>query len=302
MGGFDAARRSALMQDLLGLLTGRETELLPFDAVREGFWLKHLVDRGVQEVALDGIVGTIGREHEFNRAFLPREESLRERWEKARELAEGQEGFAPVELYQVGEAYFVVDGHHRVSVARAMGQRAIEARVKEYLTAVPLPASATSEDVLLRRFQADFLEATGLVAASGDEFRLSDVSGYERMLEHINVHRYYRGVETSREIGWGEAVASWRDDIFRPMVETIRTSGIIAEFPGRTEADLYLFTMDHLHHLRQRYAPKAVQPAVAVRHFRLFYRPASRLRERLRAWWMRRRARGGAGLREGPPG
>lgn len=300
MGGFDAARWSALMQDLLGMVTGRTTELLPFDAVREGLWLNHLVDRGVGEVAVDRIVGTLGREHEFNRAFLPREESLRERWESVRELAESQKGFAPVELYKVGEAYFVVDGHHRVSVARAMGQATIEAHVKEYLTAVPLEATATSEEVLLRRFQADFLEATGL-PADADELRLTDVSGYERLLDHINVHRYYRGLETGREINWSEAVASWRDDVFRPMVKTIRASGILAEFPGRTEADLYLFTMDHLHHLRQRYAPKEVRPAVAVRHFKLFYRETPRLREKLRAWWVRRRARISAGARERSP-
>ena len=292
---FDAARRAALMQDLLATLTGRPLDLLPFDAVREGLWLKRFVDRGVREVPLDRVVGTLGREREFNRAFLPREESLRERWERMRGLAEGPEGFAPVELYKVGEAYFVVDGHHRVSVARALGQDVIEASVKEYPTPVPLEADATAADVLLKRFLADFLEATGLQPESPDEYRLTEVDGYERLLEHINVHRYYRGIETGRPVEFKEAVESWRDSVFRPMVAIIRSSGVMAEFHGRTEADLYLFTMDHLHHLRQRYAPGRVGPALAVRHFRLFVAGRSRLRDSLRAWWQRRRAGRGVG-------
>ncbi|HUK13970.1 MAG TPA: hypothetical protein VLW17_11775 [Thermoanaerobaculaceae bacterium] len=292
---FDAARRAALMQDLLATLTGRPLDLLPFDAVREGLWLKRFVDRGVEEVPLDRVVGTLGREREFNRAFLPREESLRERWERMRGLAEGPAGFAPVELYKVGGVYFVVDGHHRVSVARALGQGTIEAAVKEYPTPVPLDAGATAADVLVKRFLADFLEATGLQPDDPDEYRLTEVDGYERLLEHINVHRYYRGIETGRPVEWQEAVASWRDSVFRPMVAIIRSSGVMAEFPGRTEADLYLFTMDHLHHLRQRYAAERVGPALAVRHFRLFVAGRSRLRDSLRAWWQRRRAGRGAG-------
>jgi len=111
---FDAARRAALVQDLLGVLKGRPVDLLPFDRVRAGLRLKHIVDRGLHDVPLERIVGTLGREREFNREFLPREEALRDRWEEVEELAEGPAGFPAVELYKVGDAYFVVDGHHRL--------------------------------------------------------------------------------------------------------------------------------------------------------------------------------------------
>ena len=86
---FDAALRSALIQDLLAQVRGRPTDLLPFDAVRERLPLRNLVDRGIQEVPLGRIVGTVQREREFNRAFLPREEGLRSRWEEIEGLAEG---------------------------------------------------------------------------------------------------------------------------------------------------------------------------------------------------------------------
>src|SRR3990172_1106128 len=98
---FDEARRNALMADLLSLVQGRPSDLLPFEQVRERLGLKQLVDRGVQEVPLDKIVGSVGREHAFNRAFLPREESLRKRWEELKDVAEGPAGFPPVDLYLV---------------------------------------------------------------------------------------------------------------------------------------------------------------------------------------------------------
>jgi hypothetical protein len=282
---FDAARRAALIQDLLAQARGRPTDLLPFDAVRERLKLRNVVDRGVQEVPLDRVVGTVQREREFNRAFLPREEALRGRWREVEDMAEGLRGFPPVELYRVGDAYFVVDGHHRVSVAGALGAPTIEARVKEFATPVPLSSDASIEDILSREGLAGFLETTALTPGSPDEFRATEPDAYERLLEHIAVNRHFRGIEERREIPWPEAVLSWRDAVYRPMVETIRRSDVLSDFPGRTETDLYLFVMDHLHHLRQRYGDR-LRPSLALRHFRLSRLPRdSTFPDRLRRVW-----------------
>lgn len=288
MNGFDNARRIALMQDLLSHLLKRPADLLPFDQVRERLRLLRVVDRGIQEVPLERIVGTLQREREFNRAFLPREEKLRERWEDLEELSLGSRGFPPVELYRVGDVDFVVDGHHRVSVARAQRARTIEARVKEFVTDVPLDPGASLEDVILKEGLARFLEATGLAPSSPDEFRVTEPNGYERLLDHVSVHRYYRGIELARPVSWEEAARSWYETVYRPMIETIRRSQILQQFPGRTETDLYLFTMDHLHHLRQRYGPK-FPLSRAVRHFELSLTPRGGPLARLRLWWARRR-------------
>lgn len=276
------------MQDLLSHLLKRPADLLPFDQVRERLRLLRVVDRGIQEVPLERIVGTLQREREFNRAFLPREEKLRERWEDLEELSLGSRGFPPVELYRVGDVDFVVDGHHRVSVARAQRARTIEARVKEFVTDVPLDPGASLEDVILKEGLARFLEATGLAPSSPDEFRVTEPNGYERLLDHVSVHRYYRGIELARPVSWEEAARSWYETVYRPMIETIRRSQILQQFPGRTETDLYLFTMDHLHHLRQRYGPK-FPLSRAVRHFELSLTPRGGPLARLRLWWARRR-------------
>ena len=290
---FDAARREALIRDLLGTLLGRPVDLLPFDEVRERLRLSKLVDRGLRDVPLEKIVGTLGREREFNRAFLPRAEVLRERWDDVSDLAD-RRGFPPVELYQVGDAYFVVDGHHRVSVAHRLRQPTIEAHVKEFLTPVPFPAEASPEDVLLKEGLADFLATTGLVPENEDDYRVTEPKGYEKLLEHISTHRYYRGIDLSRPFSWPEAVASWRDLVYRPMVSLIRKSGVLEEFPGRTETDLYLFVMDHLRHLRTLYGDRDVSWSRAVRHFALAEKEAGSLVERVKGWW--------TSLRKGRPG
>ncbi len=256
------------MQDLLALVRKRPRDLLPFEEVRDRLKLRRVVDRGTRDVPLGQIVGTFGRRGEFNRAFLPRSEALRERWEDVKDLAEGTSGFPAVELYQVGEAYFAVDGHHRISVARSLGAPSIEARVLEFLTPVPLGADASPEDVLQKEGLSDFLETAGLVPSSSDEFRVTHPGDYAEMLEHVAVHRYFLGLDLARDVSWAEAVRSWYETLFRPMTGTIRASGILRDFPGRTEADLYLFTARHLHDLRQRWGDD-VTPGRAVKHLRL---------------------------------
>lgn len=264
---FDEARRAALLGDLLRQIRGRPTDLLDFEEVRHGLRLASLVDRGIHEVPLARIKGTLGRAREFNRAFLPREEALRQRWTEVEGLARGSRGFEPVHLYKVGEVYFVVDGHHRVSVARSVGAPAVEARVHEFLTSVELEGHETPGEIVRRRAHRDFLDATGLEPETPDEFRTTEASGPQRLLEHVNVHRYYLGTMHGREFGWEEAVASWRDTVYRPMIGLIRESAVMRDFPGRTETDLYLFVMDHLHRLRAEYG-QHVEPGAAVRHLR----------------------------------
>ena len=255
---FDAARRAALMSDLIRPMLGRPVDLISFADVREHLGLASFVDRGIREVKLERIVGSLERSRDFNRAFLPREESLRERWEDVLRLAEGPKGFPPIDLYQVGDLYFVVDGHHRVSVARSMGGATIEARVREFTTPVQLGPETDLADlarVLRQRGRDEFLAATGIEPEFADELTASDVDAYSRLLEHIEVHRYFLGLEDKRDVTWSEAVASWRWSVYRPMIEAIRACGVLGDFPGHTETDLYLFTMDHLHALREQFGP-----------------------------------------------
>jgi hypothetical protein len=281
--GFDAARRAAVMSDLLRTLSGRPAELLPFEDVRDELELTHLRDRGLQEIPVDQIVGTLGRTGEFTRAFLPRREELRQRWTEVEALAQGMEGYPPIDVYKVGDAYFVVDGHHRVSVARRLGAPTIEARVKEFTTPVDVDRQDTLEDILVKRGHRAFLEATGLEPEADDDYRVTTPAGYERLLQHIRDHQYYRGIDLGRPFAWDEAVASWRDLVYRPLVRRIRESGVMEHFPERTPTDLYLFAMDHLASLRERYGDRPIDDATALRHLRWL----QRARIGIGGWWRR---------------
>jgi hypothetical protein len=129
---FAKARRKAGWERLRNRLGGRDYRLLRFEDVsRQG----HLLPGGDQTsctVPLASIVGSVGKPEQFTRSFRPASERLRDRWKMAYTTARVASGFRPVELYQVGDGYFVVDGHYRVSVARALGNRTIDARVRRW--------------------------------------------------------------------------------------------------------------------------------------------------------------------------
>ena len=253
MSRFGAARRRAFVQDLLASLFGKPVDLLSFDEVRRRLRLRRLEDRGLQVVPLDRIAGSLGRSQEFTRAFLPRREATRERWRRVEQLAEGLEGFEPVELYLVGGTYFVVDGHHRISVVRALGGPSIEAWVKELPTVAKVEPGDSAADLVLEQERIDFLAASGLEAAGPDDLRVTLANGYERLLEHVSTHRYFLGLERGQPVAMREASRSWRRRVYEPALGAIRRHRVIEQFPGRSETDLYLFVMEHLARLREEY-------------------------------------------------
>jgi hypothetical protein len=264
---FDDARRAAFLKDVMGFFSRKPVDLLPFEEVKERLHLKQLIDKGIQEVPLNQIVGSLGRQSEFNRLFLPREESLRKRWQEVKDLAEGPSGFPPVELYYVPEVYFVVDGHHRISVVRSVGATTIEANVKEFRSPVYLTPDTSIEEIILKAALSDFLDTTGLVQKSSGDYVTTIPNGYEKLLDHISVHRYYRGIETTQPVFWEEAVRSWQKSVYMPMIRIIRKHKVLEEFPEQTETDLYLFIMEHLHYLKEKFAPKNIGRTRAVKNF-----------------------------------
>jgi hypothetical protein len=252
---FTQARRRVFFQKILGFFTGHQPEhLLSFEQVRDKLKIRGQHYAGTQNIPIDKIVGSTGRYLEFNRAFLPTQEFIRERWKHIYEVAHGSSGFPPIDVYKIGDAYFVRDGHHRVSVLKDLGATTVEATVTELETPVPLSPDVHEEDLDLKEEYATFLQETGLNRLRPDctiEFTLP--GQYRKLHEHIAVHRHYLGLREQREIPYEEAVARWCDEVYRPVVRVCREEGILAQFPGRTEADLYLWISEHQHYLRERY-------------------------------------------------
>ena len=240
------ARRQAIWEAVFDVVARRPSELLPLDEVRSRLNVRGSAYRGLQHVPLEKIVGSEGRYADFDRRFLPRRDSTADRWRNIDRAQYQSVTLPPVELYKIGDIYFVKDGNHRVSVGRQRGQKDIDAYVTEYEVDVPLDPSISMRDLLIKEEYSDFLDWTGLARLRPEQrIELSALGGYLELVNHINTHRYYLSVERGGPIEAEDAVASWYDNVYRPVVDAIRQHGILRYFPGRTEADLYLWIMQH---------------------------------------------------------
>lgn len=239
---FRQARRKAAIEQIMSFLKGDSNELLSYEDVRKK--LKATAGSGyrLQEIPLDAIVGSVGRYSDFTRHFLPRIDRDESRWTRVQAAAFSPTGVPPIEVYQIGDAYFVLDGNHRVSVARQAGAKYIEAYVTKIQTKVPISADIKPDELELKAEYAEFLHTTRL-----DEFRpdvdlgMTETGKYRRLEQQIQDHRYFLGQKQQREIPYEEAVADWYDSVYLPLAEVIQEHNIMQEFPGRTLTDLYVW-------------------------------------------------------------
>jgi hypothetical protein len=249
---FDRARFRAFWSALASLFSGRPNLLLPFDEVAGQLHLRRSLYRGLRTVEVAKIVGSVGKAADFDREFHPLRQESRVRWARIHRAMQADESIPPVQLYLVGHAYFVLDGHHRISAAREQGQQYIDAEVIELPTPVALESGVSPDELIIKAEQAGFLEQTGLDSLRPvARLEVSEPGLYDVLLEHVDVHRYYMGVEQQREVPWEEAVAHWYDEVYVPIVQLIREQNILDRFSHRTETDLYIWVMDHRYFLSQ---------------------------------------------------
>jgi hypothetical protein len=253
--GFDfrRARSKGMMRRFLSLILGQEIDLLAWDQVRDALGLRGFIRRGMQVVPVNKIVGSVGRFRDFDNAFLPIQDASGDRWRKINRAFYNDVSLPPVNLYKVGDVYFVLDGNHRVSVAREHGVKFIDADVQEALTTVPLTADDIDADTLtLLGEYAEFLRRTHLDKLRPEQnIRFSIGGGYARLIEHIAVHRYFMGINLKRDVSEDEAVIDWYDQVYLPIIAAIHKEDVLQDFPGRTESDLYLWIIDHQHYLKE---------------------------------------------------
>jgi hypothetical protein len=247
---FQRARFKAFINRVWGTLSGQPATLLSYDEIKEKLHIGGPIYRGVKTVRVDQIAGSLNRYHEFDRVFLPASDKLAERWQRVNRAFYEEISLPPVVLYKVGQVYFVVDGHHRVSVAREQGQIYIEAEVRECATRVNITPTIKPEDLEILGNKVRFLERTSLDSLKPDaNIKLTIPDGFDRMLEHIAVHRYFMGIDWKRDISEEEAIAHWYDNVYMPVINVIRDTDILKEFPTKTEGDLYLWVLDHQRYL-----------------------------------------------------
>jgi hypothetical protein len=249
-----SARQAAFVQDVLAAFTGRPADLLQFEEVHQKLRLTNVHYLGLQDIPLDQIVGSVGRYQDFTRAFLPRRDNLKARWSQVQRLVTTGGGLPPIELYKVGQVYFVRDGNHRVSVARQQRAPTIQAQVWEYETQVPLTADTDLDDWLRKTAHAAFVERTQLASLCPDvRIRLTQPDGYEQLLCDIEAYQQVLSTIDERQVAFDEAVTLWCEMRYAPIIDIIRQHHILQEFPGRTESDLFLWLGRNQQELESRY-------------------------------------------------
>lgn len=243
---FQQARHSAILQEIFARLTRRGASLISYEEVRDKLRAVEMARQELKEIPLEAIVGSVGRYDDFTRSFLPRYDRDKDRWASVMALAMDSYDLPPIEVYQIGEAYFVQDGNHRVSVARHLDRTHISAYVRLVKTKVPITPDIGPDQLIIKGEYADFLECTRL-----DELRpqvdlsVTAPGKYSTLLQQIEMVRLTQVSTAEAEDNYESAVLHWCDEVYMPVVETIREGDIMDDFPERTETDLYIWLSDH---------------------------------------------------------
>ncbi|HMD81537.1 MAG TPA: hypothetical protein VKE92_09545, partial [Anaerolineales bacterium] len=246
---FQSARQRAAIQEILSRFTGKSTQLLSYEDVAEKLKLRARMERGVQHIPLDAIVGSVGRNTDFTRTFLPRRAGDQQRWANVKAVfinTDSTPSLPPIEVYKVGEVYFVVDGNHRVSIARQEGMTSIEARVIEVKTDIPLTPDVQPEDLIIKAEYAEFLEATRIIDLRPNvDLSVSIPGQYDILMSQIYLQKFIMVEDQKQDASLQDAVLDWYDNIYIPLAEAIRDRGLLHWFPGRTITDLYIWIAEN---------------------------------------------------------
>lgn len=254
---WNKARRKVFWTRLLNTFSSTPDRLLNFEEIANRLQLRNAVYRGSQIIELDKITGSVGRYQDFTRTFLPYSAGMENRWVgvAAAYLNETGVGVPPIEVFKVGDTYFVKDGNHRVSVCRQLDIPDIEAFVWEY----PPPVDGIDPDsdidtLLLAGERQHFFDDTNLdTLRPNNNIELTVPGGYSDLLWQIeNYQNVLRKIDEA-DIPYDEAVTAWYDMLYETTVQKIRAEGVMDLFEDRTEADFYVWITRHHQALKSQY-------------------------------------------------
>jgi hypothetical protein len=238
---FSRARRARLLTEIARRLRREPDDvglILPFEEVVEALGRTGQSDHGLQVVPLDAIVGTVDRDVEFDRGFRPTSPRLRSRWERINAAQRRGETMPPVSLYKVGDLYFVRDGHHRVSVAKAFGRKDIDAYVTEVNTRVPLGFDTRLPDLPIKDHERLFRERVPLPPEARRRIQVSDPWDFGELAEAVEAWGFRAMQERRTFMDRREVARHWFQDEYEPVTEMLRSGQLMAD--DETETDAYM--------------------------------------------------------------
>ena len=254
---FYKARNRALFNEVQHFLKPDEASLISFSDIKQLLKPSNEVYKGMQVVPINLIVGSEGRYRDFDNHFFPKSLHLKERWEHI-DMAHLQDvNLPPISLYELGALYFVRDGNHRVSVARARGIENIDAEVVSLQSEIKLNVGDTKEKMVKQVINYEkrvFYSETNFGDIT-DYWRLdfSTTGQYDVIYNHILIHKYYINQDKTEEISMTDAIMSWFNTVYLPVIHVIEHQHIMKRFPHRTMGDMYVWIIKYWDNLKKKF-------------------------------------------------
>lgn len=253
---FNKAHNKALFNEIQHLLNPEEATLISFTDIKQMLRPKNEVYKGMQIVPIDRIVGSEGRYKDFDNHFFPKSNFLKARWEKIDSAMLQDIPLPPINLYEAGGLYFVRDGNHRVSVAKMKGQEFIDAEVVSLQSEIVLKPSTSKKNILKQVLNYEkrvFYSETNF----GDitDYWCLDFTTpgqYDVIYNHIITHRYYINMDKPDVIPFEDALVSWFENVYLPVIQALEANHIKKIFRKRTLSDMYIYLIKYWDELKQK--------------------------------------------------
>jgi len=212
----------------------RQDALKSFYAESRGRRYLNSIDRGIRAVEVNNIVGSVGRPLDFSRNFslkgMDRKPHIRSRVESIEEAMKEGKPLSVVELYKIDDEYYVLDGHHRLIIAKGQKRKFIDAHIVEYL-----PIDDTAKRLLIQK-RIEFEDETGLGGIN-----LLRQADYDKLLFQIRNHKNGIEEKTKEEVSFKQAARDWFSSFYRPVTDKIKKLKLRQYFPKATIGDMYVY-------------------------------------------------------------
>ncbi len=254
---FSRARNKALFNEIQHLLSPEEAAMISFGEVRKVIKPQSETYIGMKVIPIDKIVGSEGRYKDFDNQFFPKRSIIRERWEHVDEAIIKDIVLPPIKVYELGGLYFVRDGNHRVSVAKAKGVEFIDAEVVSLQTEIKLSPARTLNGMMKQiiayekrnfYFETNFGDITDYWVLD-----FSTAGQYDVIYNHILTHKYFINQNQTEEIPMEDAILSWFKNVYLPVVTTIEKYKIMKYFKKNTISDLYVWIIRFYDELKKKF-------------------------------------------------
>ncbi|GGB24264.1 hypothetical protein GCM10011492_12760 [Flexivirga endophytica] len=211
--------------------------LMSFREALDALGDEGVLERRLADVPIAQVVGSAARPRDFDADFRPLSAHLRPRRDRLADHLAGHNEPAPVDLYQLGNLYFVADGHHRISVLKSMGRQVVTARVVRYCTVAFAMACLRAMHLPSKAAERRFLERIPLADPIRTELWLDKPEDWVRLADRAEAWGYRHAMRDGRPLPPAELAARWWRQEVEPTLELVRASGFGAEL---RDVELYL--------------------------------------------------------------